>query len=97
MYSSSVEMMASEENDVAPQNTTESSGCVSRGDPAANIPQDQAVLYRVSTDVEYASRYVKEVDNKLMQFTGKVPEAEQYYALKVRSPFCELAGGGESS
>ena len=89
--------MASEENDVAPQNTTESSGHVSSGDPTSNTPQDQAVLYRVSTDVEYASRYVKEIDNKLMQFTGKVPEAEQYYALKVCSPFCEFARGGKSS
>ena len=76
-------MMASEsEGDVAPQNSTTSS--MPRGEPMADIPEDQTVLYRVSTDMEYASRYVKEVDNKLMQFTGKVPEVEQYYALKVR-------------
>lgn len=84
-------MMASElESDVAPQSTTASSGGLPRavtlpeGQPMADIPEDQTVLYRVSTDVEYASRYVKEVDNKLMQFTGQVPEVEQYYALKVR-------------
>ena len=79
-------MMSSElENDAAePQNATTSSGSAPRGDePTPNIPEDQTVLYRVSTDMEYASRYVKEVDNKLMQFTGKVPEVEQYYALKV--------------
>ena len=78
--------MASElETDAPPQNTTTSSGSTpGGGEPTANIPEDQTVLYRVSTDMEYASRYVREVDNKLMQFTGKVPEAEQYYALKVR-------------
>ena len=77
--------MSSElENDAEPQNATTSSGSAPGGDePTANIPEDQTVLYRVSTDMEYASRYVKEVDNKLMQFTGKVPEVEQYYALKV--------------
>lgn len=98
-------MMASElESDVTPQTTTESSASLPRavplpeGQPMANVPEDQTVLYRVSTDVEYASRYVKEVDNKLMQFTGQVPEVEQYYALKVSdyltlsvnsSPYCE--------
>ena len=80
-------MMSSElENDAEPQNATTSSGSAPGGDeptPTPNIPEDQTVLYRVSTDMEYASRYVKEVDNKLMQFTGKVPEVEQYYALKV--------------
>lgn len=82
-------MMASElESDVAPQSTTASSGGLPRavalpeGEAMANVPDDKTVLYRVSTDVEYATRYVKEVDNKLMQFTGKVPEVEQYYALK---------------
>lgn len=86
--------MASElESDVAPQSTTASSDSHPRAvnlpqgepiEPMANIPEDQTVLYRVSTDVEYASRYVKEVDNKLMQFAGKVPEVDQYYAFKVR-------------
>ena len=71
--------MASE-NDATPQT---SSGSMPGGEPTANISEDQTVLYRVSTDMEYASRYVKEVDNKLMQFTGKIPEVQQYYALKV--------------
>ena len=82
--------MASElESDVTSQTTTESSGSLPRAAPLpegqaiSNIPEDQTVLYRVSTDVEYASRYVKEVDKKLMQFTGQVPEVQQYYALKV--------------
>ena len=82
-------MMASElESDVAPQSTTASSDTrtviLPQGEPMpANLPEDQTVLYRVSTDIGYASRYVKDVDNKLVQFTGKVPEVEQYYALKV--------------
>jgi len=83
-------MMASElDSDVTTQDTAASSGGLPRainlpeGQPIANLPEDQTVLYRVSTDVEYATRYVKEVDNKLMKFTGKVPEMEQYYALKV--------------
>lgn len=87
-------MMASElETDVTPQNTTASSGGPPRAvnlpqdEPVSSLPDDQTVLYRVSTDVEYASRYAKEVDNKLMQFTGKVPEVEQYYALKVHRMF----------
>lgn len=91
-------MMASElESDVAPQDTIASSGSPSgaaippEGNRMANLPEDQTVLYRVSTDVDYASRYVKEVDTTLMHFTGKVPEVEQYYALKVRGVVQTLA------
>ena len=72
--------MASElESDVGTQDTASSSD----NPPPVTLPEDQPVLYRVSTDVEYTNRYVRDADERLMQLTGKIPESEQYFALKV--------------
>ena len=83
-------MMASElESDVGPQDTApqdtapQDTAASSDNPPPVTLPEDQPVLYRVSTDVEYSSRYVKDADERLKQLTSKIPESEQYFALKV--------------
>jgi len=75
--------MASElESNVGTQNTATSSD-----NPPPVLPEDQPVLYRVSTDVEYTNRYVRDADERLRQLTGGTPEAEQYFALKVQGGY----------
>ena len=80
-------MMASElESDVGPQDTAPQDTAASSDNPppvVITLPEDQPVLYRVSTDVEYTSRFVKDADERLIKLTSKIPESEQYFALKV--------------
>lgn len=81
-------MMASElESDVAPQDTAAAS---SDNPPPVTLPEDQPILYRVSTDTEYTSRYIQDADQRLKKLTGGIPEAEQYFALKVRGGYQKI-------